>query len=357
MPDIKGWTDSLHFADSSYFILFNLVWIAAVILAVVLALKMRYRPPRPRFSKFKFLGEDWAWVSAILICAVGITALAGPRISDGLILSQSGGIDVMVWMDNSYSMRGDDIKPSRQEAVKKAAISLAEKGILKAGDRVTLFVFGDITRWRMPFSEDLNDFSAKISEISHPEVYEEDVQLYTDFGYLLEYVTRCIEKQDAFFKKSRWKLGLNQYSNNRIAFLMSDGNNESVRKLDVGVRELQKKYIKVFAVGAGTKSGAEIKVLAYNASDDTKPPVKVTIKSKLEMENLDKISSTTGGDSFVFDSESKAHALEGFMRDAINSNRSSLPRLVYSDKARDLWWELLALLALPLILLALLKLA
>ncbi len=338
---MASWCQKVTFAEPSYFKLFSFVWLMAGMLVVLIFVKSHYRPEKSRYSRYTLFGRDLAWTLAVLISALAIIALAGPRINDGYTLSQSGSIDVLVLMDDSFSMRADDIKPSRQEAAKKISLSLTEKGILKPGDRVTLFVFGDMARWRMPLSEDFKNFQSKIAEISHPDVYQEESQLATDYAFLLEYVPRCLDKQDSFGQNNRSKFNLNQYNSSRIAFLLSDGEDEGGRKLDFGLRELNRKNVKVYTVAIGTLSGAEVKVKAYNAKDLKQPPEKIAIKTRLQTKELEKIAQATQGESFVFDSEAQSGRLEAFVRDAVDSNRSSLPRLVYSNENRDIWWEVL----------------
>ncbi len=351
IQSLTEWFKKLTFTEPAYFKLFDLVWLMVLVLGALLLLKLLYRPKKSKYSQYKLFGKDLVWLMVVFICVLAVLALAGPRVSSGYTLSQSGSVDVLVLMDNSFSMRADDIKPSRQEAAKKMSLSLVEKGILKPGDRVTLFVFGGIARWRMPFSEDFKDFQSKVAEISHTDIYQEESQLDTDYAYLLEYVPKCLDEQDNFFKNNSSRFSLNQHNNNRVAFLLSDGADEGGRKLDIGLKEFNRKNIKTYTVAIGTASGTEVKIKAYNPKDPKQPPVGITIKTKIQTKELERIAGATRGDSFVFDSESEAGRLEAFMRNAVNSNRSSLPRLVYSDKGRDIWWEVLAMPAVTFLLL------
>lgn len=346
--------DKLRFVAPAYFSLFNLVLVMTLALAGVILLKWYFRPRQSNFSRYRLLGRDWVWLLAVLLSVFGVVALAGPRISSGYNVSQSGSIDVLVFLDNSASMSIKDIKPSRQELAKNATLDLVEKGMVKPGDRVTLFVFGGITRWRMPLTKDFDDFKVKLGEVSQPAVYEEETQLDTDFAYLLEYVAKSIDQQDDFIKNNQQFLNLKPYFNNRIAFIFSDGNDESERQLANGLRELSRKKIKIYGVGVGTETGGTITIRAYNQSDPHQPPEKITIKSRLQTKQLQKIAQATGGEIFALDSEYKQVKLESFMRSAVNDNRSTLPRLIYSEKGRDIWWEVLTFPALALFLLVVL---
>ena len=335
--------ERIYFTTPFYFTFFNLVRFKGLLYVGVIFLKWYFRPPQSKHSRYRLLGPDWVWFLVTFLCILGVLALAGPRIKNGYGISQSGSVDVLVFLDNSASMAIRDVKPSRQELGKTAALSLVEKGILRSGDRVTLFVFGGITRWRIPLSEDFEDFKVKVAAINQPVVYEEEFQLDTDFAYLLEYVSKSIDKQDDFTKSNQAVLNLKSYLSNRLAFVFSDGNDESERKLENGLQGFSQRKIKVYAVGVGTSTGGDITIKAYDYDDAKKPPKKITIKTKLEMKELQKIAQATGGDIFALDSEYKQGQLESFMRSAVNVNRSALPRLVYSEKGRDIWREILAI--------------
>lgn len=345
MEDLKQWYEGLRFAEPSYFNFFYLTALMAFAFLSAVLLKIFKRPKKTKYSRYKILGKDVAWLLSILLSVLGIVALAKPGVRGGYTLSRSGSVDVLVCLDESFSMKAGDIKPSRQEAAKAAALSLAEKNILRPGDRVTLFAFGGIARWRLPLSEDLENFKAKILEVSHPEVYEEDNQLDTDFSHLLKYLPRCLDKQDGFAKSNRQDLNIAQHSNSKVVILISDGNDEEGGDLKVETGELNKRGIKVYTIGVGTNTGAKVSVKAYSTKDPFNSSLseQVTIKSALEMKTLEKIARLTGGSSFAFDDESKQRRVESFLREAVDSNRSFLPRLVYSDKRKDIWWEVLAI--------------
>jgi len=331
-----------RFLTPAYFELLKLVGLMAVFLVVVIFLKWFKRPRRSKNSCYRLFGPDWAWLLVLLLAVSVVVALAGPLISSGHVISQSGSIDVLVFIDNSFSMATRDLRPSRQELAKSAALNLVDKGILRPGDRAAVFVFGGLARWRMPLSKDFEDFRVKISEIGHPEVYQEESQLNTDFAYLLDYAVRSIDTQDDFTKSNQAVLNLKTYANNRIAFLFSDGNDESEGRLNESLRRLAQKKIKIYGIGVGTEKGGTVTIRAYDPDDPQSPSQKVTVKTKLQMKTLEKVSQATGGETFVFNAEDRQTKLESFMRSAVNASRSTLPRLIYSDKGREVWWEVLS---------------
>jgi hypothetical protein len=311
-----------------------------------------FRPKKSRYSTFRLIGKDAIWLLAIVICGISVIALAGPRVHSGLALTQGGNIDVLFFVDSSVSTEASDIKPSRLGAIKKAILDLVSSGIFREGDRVTIFTIGGTSHWRMPLSRDIDDLKTKVAELSHPKVYEEESQLDTDFQDLLEYVPVALDKQALFIKDHSFGFNLVQANNNGIAIMLSDGIDTGTGELNSGLNEFKRRKIKIYGVGVGTKSGKELTFAAYDPKNTNGPPLKKKINTILNMKELQNIADRTGGETFVFDSESKHSQLQTFLRDAINANRSDLPRLVYSDKSRDIWWDILAIPVVAMLLIA-----
>lgn len=349
MDGIRQWFENLFFSEPAYFIFLNLVWISAAVLIVVLAIKLIYRPKKSKYSKYQFFGKDSAWVAALAICALSVVALAGPRVSKGMVLTPGGSIDVGFLVDSSFSTKADDVNSkSRLETMKTVIADFANSGTLRAGDRVTLFVFGTHSFWRMPFSGDFNVFKSQLAEISHPQVYQEDSQLNTNLANAVEHISRAVDKDNIFEKKARL-LNISWFKNNQIMFLFSDGDDSEGANLGRGIRELNKRKIKVYSVGVGTKEGKKITIESYNP-DGSDKPVKTTIKSALQMRRLNEIAVKTGGEVYVIDSAAAISGARGFLKNAVNTNRNFSPRLVASGESRDIWWQILAIPAIVLLL-------
>ena len=202
----------------------------------------------------------------------------------------------------------------------------------------------------MPLSEDFNDFLSKLAEISHPLIYNEDSQLYTNFSNVIEQVSEDMDKQDNILKKKANILDISWLKNNRIMFLFSDGDDKVGTDLSRGIRELNKRKIKIYSVGVGTKEGKKITVETYDPDGAEKPPIKIIIKTELKMQRLNEIAHKTGGESYVIDSAAGAKDAQSFLKNAVNTNRTNSPRLVASSESRDVWWEILAIPSLILIL-------
>ena len=125
-------------------------------------------------------------------------------------------------------------------------------------------------------------------------------------------------------------------------FLFSDGDDKENADLGQGIKELNKRDIKVFSVGVGTKGGKKVTVDVYD-TDNPDKTVKKTIETKLETRRLNEIAAKTGGESFIIDSVASVRGAQGFLKNAVNANRNFSPRLVASGERRDIWWEILAI--------------
>ncbi len=351
MDGIRNWLAGLYFSEPIYFTFLNLLWLLAAIVGMALIYKLVYRPLKPKYSQYQLLGVDAAWVAVLIICALSIISLAGPKIKKGMKLIQGGNIDVGFLVDYSFSMKADDIAgKSRLDIMKKVITAFIDSGELTAGDRVTLFIFGTHSIWRMPLSEDLNDFRSKLAEISHPAIYEEDSQLYTNLSNVIEHVPKEMDKQDGILSKKTNILNVSWLKNNRIMLLFSDGDDQEGADLGLGIKELNKRKIKIYSVGVGSKEGKKVTVETYDPDGAEKPPIKITIKTGLKMQRLKEIASKTGGESYAIDSAAGIGGVQGFLKNAVNANRSSSPRLVASSESRDIWWEVLAIPSLILML-------
>ncbi len=352
MGAIRSWFETLYFSEPVYFSFFNLLRLLGVVIIAILILKIIYRPQKTKYSHYKILGKDTVWVSILAVCLLSVIALAGPKLNKGLKLTPGGNIDVGFLVDYSFSTRTDDIDgKSRLDTMKSTIASFVASGTLKPGDRITLFVFGTHSIWRMPLSEDFNVFQSQLGEITHPQVYQEDSQLNTNLTNVIEHVPKSMDKQDGFFQKQASSMGISWLKNNRIMFLFSDGNDNENKSLGLGIREFNKRKIKIYSVGVGTKEGKKITIEAYDPNDSNKI-IKTTVKTGLKTQRLNEVAVKTGGELYIIDSTSSIKGAQTFLKNTVNSNRTFTPRLVASTESREIWWEILAIPAVLLLLLA-----
>ncbi|MDP3731141.1 MAG: VWA domain-containing protein [bacterium] len=354
----------MTFLTPDYLIFWMLAAAVLLFLSVALLFKIFFRPPRSKHSHYKLFGKDLVWLPCFVLCLLIAAALAGPEGKFSYVVAAGGQIDVIFAVDNSFSTRANDLKPSRLELAKKEIFMFLNSGVLQKGDRFTLFTFAKNSNWKMPFSEDIDELSSKVAEIDHPDLYIDESQLSTDLNAVLEHIPTAMDKADNFYRSNR-KLGLQGPSRRRIVFLFTDGDDQVNNNLDKGLTKLREREIKVYPVGVGTKSGRTIRVKVFNPPnyyyDDESGSQsgflpgfeeEITVRTVLQTKNLTKIAGFTGGSMFIFDSEQSY--LRNFMENAINANRATSMGLSYSTKSKNIWWEILAIPTLVLLFLVVL---
>ncbi|MBI2063947.1 MAG: VWA domain-containing protein [Candidatus Yanofskybacteria bacterium] len=354
MDSIRQWFENLFFSEPTYFIFLNLLWVLIAVLVAVLTFKLIYRPKKSKYSRYRLFGEDTVWIAALAICALSTVALAGPKVSKGMKLTPGGNIDIGFLVDYSFSMKTDDIGDrSRLDIVKSVITNFIDSGTLKAGDRVTLFVFGTHSFWRMPFSEDFNILKSQLAEISHPQVYQDDSQLNTSLSNVVEHLSVAADKDELFESRARL-LNMAWFKNNKVMFLFSDGGDNDDADLSRGLRELNKRNIKIYSAGVATREGKNITIEAYNP-DGSNKSLQITVKTALQIQRLNEIATRTGGETYIIDSLAGITGAQSFLKNSVNTNRNFSPRLIASGESQDVWWELLSIPALVLLLIIIKK--
>jgi len=353
MSELINSFGKISFTQPAYFFLLNILAIMAGFFIVFIILKFFLRPKKSKYSEYRLFGKDWAWLAIIIVCLLSILALAGPRVSSGYAVSQSGSVDVIVILDKSYSMAAHDLDGmTRHETALKIIVELTDDILLK-GDRITLFAFGKQSNWMLPLTEDFEYFKVKLAEVDHPDVYYDESQLSTDIGSALQIVEQKISNQENFFKNNAAKLNLEWANNSKIGIILSDGDDHEETDINIGIRKLRDAGVKIYAVGIGTRAGANIVIEAFNSKDTSAPPEKLTVRTALREGILLRIAEGTGGDIVAVDSPLISTA--SFLKIAVSSNRFSMPRLVYSGEGKDMWWEFITFPSIVMLLFAIWK--
>src|SRR5699024_4432832 len=106
------------------------------------------RNPSLLFSNASFFSDlpsgwrTWGvWIAPVfqwIVFALVVLAMARPQIKNSTIKRNTKGIDIVLALDISTSMRAEDLKPNRFEAAKKVAINFVDK---RHSDRIGLVVF------------------------------------------------------------------------------------------------------------------------------------------------------------------------------------------------------------------------
>jgi Ca-activated chloride channel family protein len=242
------------------------------------ALKLFYSSPNfakqlNNYSKFKTYLK---FVLKMCALALLIVALANPRAGKKLKEAKREGIDIVLALDISYSMKAEDLKPSRLERAKQAISRLLDK---LQSDRVGLIVFAGSAKVMFPLTTDYSAAKMFLSVID-PEFVSEQGTAIGDAMDIAVQKFKTEEKQK------------------KALIIISDGENHEDDAVEAAKKAAEKGFV-VYTIGMGSPDGAPIPlssggdVRGYLKDEDGK-----TVVSKLNADALQEIA-IAGGGSFI----------------------------------------------------------
>lgn len=225
---------------------------------------------------FKFL-NILKYVALFLI----IVACAGPQRGSVGGYSKNQGIDIIIALDASASMRSLDFSPlNRMEAAKKVVQDFIKE---RKNDRLGLVVFADFAFTQCPLTTDRDSLFEFVNDIQIGDAGIDGTALGSA---VMASVNRL--------KDSR--------SKSRVIILVTDGNNNSGEIDPESAARIAGEFnIKIYTIGIGSLKGA-----VYEVDDPFFGKRKVRIASEAVNERmLTDIAGTTGGKYFrAYDTKS-----------------------------------------------------
>lgn len=274
-------------------------------------------------SKRKRFAKDMLRLVAILLL---LFAAWGPKFSDELREVHREGVDIVVLLDVSNSMRAQDIKPDRLE---KARYELRKLIKDLRGDRVGLVVFAGQAHLQTPLTLDYSAFDMFL-DISDESLI--GVQ-GTSFENALEIGLSAFDPED---------------QQHRAMIVISDGEDHE-GNLDVVLEKARKENVIIHTAGIGSFSGTPIPL--YDDRGVVKGYRKTAtgevVTTRLYTETLQTISSTTEG-RFVHLNTASA-GLEDIYNDILGMDQKEFSRHEFTNfKEQFHWFAWIALLFLML---------
>jgi Ca-activated chloride channel family protein len=178
------------------------------------------------------------WHFILFSSATGllIISLSGPMLAGGKEKVKSTGIDVMVVLDVSNSMRATDIQPSR---IERAKLALGQTIQTMSSDRLGVVVFAGQAYTCLPLTDDHSAAEMLLQSISPDMVSMQG----TAIGAAIDNAMVSFGKEDK--------------SKGRAIILISDGENHEDNAADAAAHAAEKGVI-VCAIGIGSPQGAVI---------------------------------------------------------------------------------------------------
>jgi len=237
----------------------------------------RYRSSAIALSSPGLLPEKVSWramtypylpllrFSSVLLL---ILALAGPGRGITITSINNNGIDIMIAMDVSGSMMGEDFKPKNRLTVAKDNIRDFVSD--RKTDRIGMVVFAGEAYLQCPLTVEYGIISDIIEEIDEKTVTENGTAMGDAIALA---ASRMIESRTA----------------SRIILLLTDGmNNTGSMDPETAAGLCRDSGIRIYCVGIG-KKGVPV---PYPSGI---PGFKRYMRSDLDEETLEKVSSITGG--------------------------------------------------------------
>jgi Ca-activated chloride channel family protein len=270
----------LRFAHSEYL---YALWLLPVLGAGLWFIHLRRKALLQRFISFQLISSVAGDYSVgkriiketILLIALAcfILGVANPQIGTRLEEVKRKGIDLVVALDVSLSMKSEDIKPSRLEKAKKDVSDLLRR---LHGDRVGMIVFAGEAFVQFPLTADYSAADLFISAV--------DVESVPTPGTM---IGNAIELAQESFNKDQ--------PTQKAIIVVSDGENTEGDVIGA-VEKAKAGGVKVFCIGQGTPEGGPIPIYQNGVRVDYKRDRSGSIVlSKLDETMLQQIASATGG--------------------------------------------------------------
>lgn len=283
MNNITSFFQNIQFANPYYFLLLLLIIPVAVWL-YFFRKKMQASFTVPTAVAFEKISKTWKvrlrWLPLSLLVLTFISliiALARPQTSFRLSDVEVEGVDIVLALDISGSMRAMDFRPNRMEACKK----VAEEFVLgRPTDRIGLVVYAGEAYTQCPVTSDHNTLLGLLKKVRF-DIIEDGTAIGDGLGTA---INRLRESE----------------AKSKIIILLSDGVNNSGYLDPYSAAEIAKNMnIKVYTIGCGTNGQAP-----YPTPYGTQ-----MINTEIDERLLKTIAQETGGKYFRATNNDKLKAV------------------------------------------------
>ena len=213
----------------------------------------------------------------VLATAFLVLAAARPQVGSRVLAVERKGIDLMVALDLSESMRAEDLRPDRLTRAKQGVESLFDR---LRGDRVGLVGFAGDAFVQCPLTLDYAA-ARMFLRLMTPEMIPVPG---TDLGAAIRSAVKAFDPKERKYK---------------AMVLVTDGEDHG-RGLEAAVREAKEQGVRVFAVGIGSEKGEPIpqRGVAGEVRDYKRAGDGEVVMTRLDPATLRKICDDTGGRYF-----------------------------------------------------------
>lgn len=258
-----------------------LLFLLPVIIGLYIWRRFKQKNPSLTFSDTSLMSDlpgNWRaygtwtapvfqWIAFLLI----VMAMARPQFQNTTVERNAEGIDIVLSMDISTSMRAEDLKPNRFEAVRNVAKDFIDKRI---SDRIGLVVFARQSFTVVPPTLDYQLLKQLLNDVEMGMIEDG-----TAIGMGLATAINRLKDSNA---------------KSKVIILLTDGQNNSGEIDPVTAADLAVTYgIKIYTIGAGTRGTAP-----YPIQDPIFGKRYQNVPVDLDEDMLTRIADMSGGNYF-----------------------------------------------------------
>ena len=213
-----------------------------------------------------------------LVLTLLVFALARPQAGSGTESVLSEGIDIVLAIDVSGSMRAEDFKPKNRLAVAKEVVADFIMG--RTSDRIGMVVFAADSFTQCPLTLDYNVLLGLLDSVEIGMIDEQR----TAIGMAVATATNRLRESDG---------------ESRVVILLTDGRSNAGEIDPITAAQAAAALdIKIYTIGAGTPEGGLVPV-----DDPIRGRRYLRVENDIDEEMLQEIASLTGGRYFRATSE------------------------------------------------------
>ena len=233
-------------------------------------------PSIKNFKKSNWKDQSWKrhilfGIEIVAIITL-VLALARPRKVNSEQEFFTEGIDIVLVMDISSSMKALDFKPNRLEAAKEVGLRFIQG---RRNDRIGLITFAAESFLQCPLTVDYNVLQNFMQKIEPVERKFDG----TAIGMAIAHGINRLRDSNA---------------KSKVMILLSDGRNNAGELDPATATELAREYdIKIYTIGAGKRGKARIPVQTYSGRTVTR-----MVDVQIDEKTLTEIANATGGKYF-----------------------------------------------------------
>jgi len=259
-------------------------------------------------SALKKISGNWRsygiWLSPLLMWgafALIVLALSRPQLEETTVERNAEGIDIMLAVDISTSMKAEDLKPNRFEAARNVADDFIKQ---RKSDRIGLVVFAGQSFTVCPLTLDHSLVNRLLADVQMGIVDDG-----TAIGMGIATAVNRLKESEA---------------KSKVLIILTDGENNAGEIDPVTAADLAATFgIKIYTIGAGSEGTAP-----YPVQDPVFGKRYQNVKVNIDEEMLQKIANMTDGRYFRANDTEK---LESIYETIDELEKTEVEEFIFTD--------------------------